>query len=69
MSNHSFGSAIIAGVMALAAMNLGCDKSLCGPTPPTSPALGALAVTAVSPTSGAANFDSDDVDADERIGQ
>ncbi|MEP7310395.1 MAG: IPT/TIG domain-containing protein [Acidobacteriota bacterium] len=59
MSNHFFGTAIIAGVMALAAMNLGCDKSLSGPTPPTSPtspALGALTVTAVSPTTGAANF-------------
>jgi hypothetical protein len=62
MSNHFFGSAIIAGVMALAAMNLGCDKSLSGPTPPTSPssptspAVGALTVTVVSPTTGAANF-------------
>ena len=62
MSNHFLGSAIIAGVIALAATNLGCDKSLSGPTPPipptspTSPALGALTVTAVSPTTGAANF-------------
>ena len=62
MSNHFFGSAIVAGVMVLAATNLGCDKSLSGPTPPTSPpsptspALGPLTVTAVSPTTGAANF-------------
>ncbi|MEP6915678.1 MAG: IPT/TIG domain-containing protein [Acidobacteriota bacterium] len=53
MSNHFFGSSIIAGVVALAAMNLGCDKSV---SAPTSPALSALTVSAVSPTAGATNL-------------
>ncbi|MEP7305210.1 MAG: IPT/TIG domain-containing protein [Acidobacteriota bacterium] len=59
MSHGFFPRALVAVLPALVAVSLACDKSLSGPTPPTaptSPAPGALTVTAVSPTTGAANF-------------
>ena len=55
MSNHFFARAVIASLLGLVGMGLGCDKSPLGPTPsgPTSPsAPAALTVTSVSPSAG-----------------
>lgn len=62
MSNRLFARAVIASLLGLVGMSLGCDKSPSGPTPPaalpvTPPA--ALTVTGVSPTSGPTNFASE----------
>src|SRR5438105_12806119 len=56
MSNRVFVRAVIA--MALA-MHLGCDKSPSAPTPPVTPALAALTVTAIFPDSGFTSFPSE----------
>jgi hypothetical protein len=62
MSNRLFARAVIASLLGLVGMSLGCDKLPSGPTHPaalpvTPPA--ALTVTGVSPTSGPTNFASE----------
>ena len=58
MSNHGLARAIVVTLVAAAAMTVGCGKSPSAPTLPAAPAtpLAAPTVTAVSPTTGAANF-------------
>ena len=47
MLNRVFARAVIASLLGLLGMSLGCDKAPSGPTPPA-----ALPVTAVSPNTG-----------------
>src|SRR5712671_1838334 len=51
MSNRFFARAVVAGLLVVAGMSLGCGESPSGPTP-----LDALTVTRVSPSSGFTNL-------------
>jgi hypothetical protein len=58
MTNHSRARPVIAGLLTLAAIGLGCDKSPSAPTPSAAPTVTAaspntgLTVTSISPTVG-----------------